>query len=317
MSFLVSTTSADVLVSDLGLRLVHPTVDRDLALEFTAEEIAGSVSLTDLIRDGDLTLKLGTVNFGVSEVDGDYYSPFSLLEQKLNLNELSDEIVTSVELASYSQSTHIYDGVFPIGVSSTTAATRVIICNGASFEAWGASAGDVVVITGGAAAGSYTIESVDSQKNLVVVEPIVTTIGTGTITIYNPTGAKLVGVDSSALFFTSASNLQSVIEDLDAAIGGNNVGDIHEGLDTLAHNLCEDSYQTIEYSGKNVATITVFTDFSLVTRIRRQEFTYLGDGKILTETSIQYDESGIELYRVTDTYSYTGNRVTSVSSVRS
>jgi hypothetical protein len=306
-----------VLVSDLGLRLVHPTIERDLSLEFTAEEIANSGVLTNLIKNGDLVVKLTTLNFGLSEVDGDYYSPFALMEQKLNLADLSDEIVTSKELSSYSQSSYIYDGVFPISVSSTTALSRVVVCNDASFESWGASAGDVVVISGGSAAGSYTIQSVDSQKTIVVVEPIVTTIGSGTISIYNPTGAKLVGVDSANLVFTSATNLQSVIEDFDEAIGSSLIESEHESLDTLAHDICENSYKVIEYDGKNVSSITVFTDQSMSIPIRRNEFYYLDNNKVSSEISIQYDQSGVELYRVTDTYAYTGNFISSVSSVRS
>lgn len=40
--FIVETSSADVLLADLGLTLVHPTSDRDLLLEFSLLELAAS-----------------------------------------------------------------------------------------------------------------------------------------------------------------------------------------------------------------------------------------------------------------------------------
>jgi hypothetical protein len=91
----------------------------------------------------------------------------------------------------------------------------------------------------------------------------------------------------------------------------------HENLDTLVHEIAEDYFLEFIYDGirTRVLTATYYTDNSKTTKIREFNYSYNGPRqKIDQQVSIQYDEVGVEKSRLTQDYSYSGFRLTSVSS---
>lgn len=105
--------------------------------------------------------------------------------------------------------------------------------------------------------------------------------------------------------------------------GGGGTGDgiteaEHEGLDTLAHGLTEDSFDVATYSGNRVTNITTYTDNSESVKVRERVYVYSGI-RVTQVDTIQYDGAGVELYRIRETISYvnpSGNRVASITRVR-
>lgn len=304
-SFLISTTGTAVSVLDLGLILSHPTVDRDLSLEFSAEEIANSKDLTSKIQAGDLVLKITTPDYALSEVDGYYYNPYLLLEQNFTWKELEEQFVISSELESSNKNKVIFEGVFPVAVSSTTAVTNVIVCNGASFETWRAYPGDIVVISGGTAAGTYTIASVQSQKIITTVESLPASFSEGTLTIYNPTGARLVGFDPTGLYSITSNNVQDAITELDTALS--NITAATTG-DSLIYNLSEDSYEEIIYNDRNVVNYIIWDSPLKSIKIREFQYSY-NLSKIDQEIAIQYDGYGTEIEKLVKNYFYSDGKI--------
>lgn len=74
------------------------------------------------------------------------------------------------------------------------------------------SPGDILVITGNAAAGTYTVDTV-SLDSLTVVEAIVDAAG-GSADFRYPPGAAGVGVDPTNVPYSSETTLQAVLEDV-------------------------------------------------------------------------------------------------------
>lgn len=60
MGLFVDTISTNVTIGDLGITLVHPTLNRDLGSQFTAEEIRKSTDLYSAIANGQLNWKLAS-----------------------------------------------------------------------------------------------------------------------------------------------------------------------------------------------------------------------------------------------------------------
>ena len=55
---------------------------------------------------------------------------------------------------------------------------------------------------------------------------------------------------------------------------------------------------------------------SNVLNIREEQYTY-DESRVSTEVTIQYNAAGTEFERVTETYTYSGNKVTNMTAVRS
>lgn len=213
--FLISTVSTNVTISDLGLVLTHPVVDRDLALEFAAEEIAASEDLTAAIQGGSLTVKITTSEYGEYQIDADEYTSFSLLEQALPSFE-KEEFLTESEIEATYLDSFIREGVFPFTLSSTTAVTNVVVATGATFQDWRVAPNDVIGIFGTTTSdGYFTVQSVTNQTTLVTEEALNTTSGVGTFAIYNPVGAKRVGVDNTNFTTIGGTDAQAVFESID------------------------------------------------------------------------------------------------------
>lgn len=89
----------------------------------------------------------------------------------------------------------------------------------------------------------------------------------------------------------------------------------HETLDTLVHNLNEDLYEEIEYTGFKVSAVVTYTDIAKATKIREQLITYNGF-KVDTVTTIQYNSSGVEVQRFVEQINYSGFLTTSIVGTR-
>jgi hypothetical protein len=89
----------------------------------------------------------------------------------------------------------------------------------------------------------------------------------------------------------------------------------HRTLDQLTHELDEDHYTEYAYSGFKIQSVIEWTDSSKTTKIREYQYTYTGN-KITQEVAIQYDASGVEKERLTYVYSYSGWRVSNITTTR-
>jgi hypothetical protein len=312
MQFLISTTGNDVLVSDLGLEILHPTTDRDLSLEFTPEELSKSKSLTELINSGLLTLKTEVNEYGVQSIDATNYNPYTFLQQFL-LPTNVEEIVTETELQSRFADTIAKSGAFPVSISSTTSGTNLIVSNSASFQDWRIEAGDTAYIYGNGVTndGYTTIVSVIDQRKITVARALGTTISSGMLVVFNPAGATKIGVDTENLSNISGANLQEVIESIDFSLSNLGNAANHEDIDSLVHNLSEDYYEEFVYSSGKVTAVIAWQDSSREKKVRESIYTYT-NGKISHDADIQYNALGIEIQRLARDYTYSGSRLLSI-----
>jgi hypothetical protein len=86
----------------------------------------------------------------------------------------------------------------------------------------------------------------------------------------------------------------------------------HENLDTLVHNLSEDSYEEVVYSSGKVSNVINWTDSGKTTKIREVALTRTS-GKVSQIDLIQYDVSGSEKVRMTGVITRTSGRVSNIS----
>ena len=80
MGLFVSTTGTDVTIQELGVVIVHPTTDRDMGAQFSAEEIVRAVTLTSTIQAGTLVWR--KVAAGAVQAAADYDPEFVEAEQE-------------------------------------------------------------------------------------------------------------------------------------------------------------------------------------------------------------------------------------------
>ncbi|MGD9209162.1 MAG: hypothetical protein PVI90_00225 [Desulfobacteraceae bacterium] len=223
------------------------------------------------------------------------------------------DIIDATELASDGTTTYITDAT----VVSTTATTKQIVFSGIDLIHdidEHAEAKDKVTLSGttGGADGIYTIATIVDSTTITVEETIVDSTG-GTADFKHPSGAGKVGLDATGLTNTTADNVQDAISDLDSAIGSGGLSETaHEALDRLTHQINENSYDEVTYTGNNPTNYTVWTNSSKTTKIREEQYTYTGN-KVTQVVTIQYDGSGVEKERLTETYTYTGNKIDSIT----
>lgn len=305
MALRVTTTGTDVFLADLGVTIVHPAIQQDLSLDFTAAELRDSDDLTTAIQGGTLLVDDG--QFQITSTD---YDRNEVVNQELGL-KLDTRFTSHDELLAGDKNVPIFSGVFPIALNSTSSVSQNVYSPAAKWGTWALDAGDIVVISGSTAAdGTYTVASVTDEQNFLTVEPIPNSTG-GTLTAYHPIAASRIGIRNSTLqWSTSADTLQEALDDL-SITGGGITDTEHRELDQLVHNIAEDSFEEYTYSGFQVINITAWTDNLKTTKIREQQFTYTGL-KINTITTIQYDDAGVEVERITETFTYTGLKVTSI-----
>lgn len=216
---------------------------------------------------------------------------------KITREELDDTgIVDAAELSARGAP----GSAFRSGTSviSTTADTKtVVVSSGLRYGNLDpVEVGDITIISGNDAAGTYTVQSVTSDTTFVVVEAIPSSTG-GSVAFKHPAGAVRVGVDSTGLLNTSASNAQQALADLDSAI----VTEAdHENLDTLVHALSETSYTEVTRDGNGrVTDVIVWTSPAKTTKIRETTLTRTSD-RVSQVVSKQYNGSGALLQTLTE-----------------
>jgi len=307
MALRVSTVSADVFLQDLGTTVVHPTSYRDLSLEFTAVELRDSVTLTTAIQNGTLIVDDGTFSIAATDYDSD-----EVLLQQLNIRG-DTKYISNDELRSIGDIA-IQPGVFPLPINSTAQSTRNVYCVGGKWITWNLEVEDIIVITGNAAAGTYTVESVTDQQNFIVKESILNSTG-GSLTVYNQKATTRIGVDDTPYSHVTGTNLDEILISIDDLIGttASGINSIeHRSLDQLVHLIAETSYEEVTYSGIHPISDIIWTDVGKTVKIREEQYIWSGN-HINTLTAIQYNVSGVEVERIVETYTYAGSKVTSIA----
>lgn len=103
--------------------------------------------------------------------------------------------------------------------------------------------------------------------------------------------------------------IQTILKDLDGYI----TPEDHRALDQLVHIIAETSYEELSYSGGKVTNMTIWTDVGKTTKIREEQFTYDNNSKVTQAIIIQYDIGGLEVERLTESFTYSGNQITSIT----
>ena len=108
------------------------------------------------------------------------------------------------------------------------------------------------------------------------------------------------------------------LTELLAGAGGGITAGQHRVLDQLVHDISEDSYEEISYTGNQVDSVVTWETSSKLKKIREQLFTYSGN-KVVTIVAKQYDAAGalIAGETQTETLTYSGNKVASIDRVMS
>jgi hypothetical protein len=128
---------------------------------------------------------------------------------ELDLRQINDaSIVEEAELRSKG----LAGSPFSSGlvIASVTASTKTILLSSGDFNEPRAQENDILVITGGAAAGIYTIDEVKGDLELTVKEDTVDATS-GTVDLYYRSGAAIAGVDDTELDY-QADNVQEALE---------------------------------------------------------------------------------------------------------
>jgi len=184
-----------------------------------------------------------------------------------------------------------------------------------------ANAGDRVRLTGtsgGLADGYFIINSIISETSFSVNTSIVSSTG-GTIYFMHPVGAKSVGFDPTGLFSITAHNVQDAIREV--ALSASGISEVeHEILDTLVHNIAEDGYSTVTYSGNKVINYTIWTNSLMTIKIREYQISYTiitCDQHVNQVVIKQYNPVGAVVSTLTETFVYSShNKITNIISTK-
>jgi len=90
----------------------------------------------------------------------------------------------------------------------------------------------------------------------------------------------------------------------------------HEALDTIIHGIDKSSYDEIAYTGNNISAYTVWETASKLKKVREEIYTY-DLGKVTQVITKQYDGTGTLKMTVTETYSYSGSKISSITRTKS
>jgi hypothetical protein len=232
---------------------------------------------------------------------------------KLRRSDILDtEITDAVELLS--------DGtaVLKTGVAVVTVvgATKTVSISGWSLRDPDnpVETGDKAVISGNAAAGTYTVASIVNNETFTVVESIVDATG-GTVEFRYPPGAIKVGLDPTGFSQTSKKTVQEALKDIDAAITGGGITEAqHKVLRQLIHladgvggpfeGFSSGAYR--EVTGAVFPTAVVWWDSAAKNfKIVEKLITWTGVNPTTIVWKV-YDAVGVLQATVTDTISYTG-----------
>lgn len=91
----------------------------------------------------------------------------------------------------------------------------------------------------------------------------------------------------------------------------------HEALSTLVHEIDATSFDEVLYSGSNnPASYIVWTDSSKTQKIREELYTY-SSSRVTQVVTKQYDLTGSLKMTMTENYTYSGNKVSTVTRTKS
>jgi hypothetical protein len=136
------------------------------------------------------------------------------------------------------------------------------------------------------------------------------------ISVTDPTAAE-VSYDNLTSGLTSTNVQDAIDEVVSGGLGGIDEA-AHEALDTLVHQIAEDSFTEVTYDAfARITDIITWTDAGKTVKIREKNVTYVGlSRRISTYTAIQYDAAGVETSRIETTYTYSGLRLLTGTTVR-
>ncbi len=207
-----------------------------------------------------------------------------------------------------------------VTVVSTTTGTRVVVISPGGLRGEAipndvpSQVGDKVTISGTAAAGTYTIESITNDTTLVVVEAIVTTGAGGVADFKYASGALSVGFDP-----TGTPTIETTVQEaLEYAL--NNASGIsaavHKTLRQLIHLAHDGPFEgftsgayeeTLPAASPFPTSAIWWTSAAKTAKIVEQTVTYNANKTINTDQYKVYDVDGATvLATVTDTYVYSG-----------
>ena len=89
---------------------------------------------------------------------------------------------------------------------------------------------------------------------------------------------------------------------------------IHRAEDQLVHEISENSYDQLIYTGNRVDQLITWTSVAMLTKIREELYTYTGN-KVTQIVTKQYNAAGVLIVgeTMTEVIAYTGNQVTDIT----
>ena len=125
----------------------------------------------------------------------------------------------------------------------------------------------------------------------------------------------LVHVVDSEIAFRDTISGEYKLSELLAGSGGLTT-ETHRALDQLVHNIVEDNYYEITYSGNQLINETWYTDSGKTLKIKESDYTYTGN-QVTQAVTYQYDGAGDVEETFIEYFNYTGSNLDSSSGVLS
>ena len=230
------------------------------------------------------------------------------------------DFIDAVELASDGTASYKTSPVTSV-VSGTVTVNPSADYLGLVFGDDPIEAGDTFVLSGATAGnGTYTILAVTDNTQFTVVGAIVDSTG-GSADFRHPAGALHVGVDPTNISSSAATDVQNVLEDLDASIAAGGITAAqHKTLRQLIHLADDDGPMEGFTSGAFEETLPANSAFptSVIwwessSKLKKYvETTITYDGAFFSTVVYRaYDTDGTTvLVTLTDTYDYSPGRLT-------
>jgi hypothetical protein len=165
--------------------------------------------------------------------------------------------------------------------------------------------------------GYYTIDEILSDYSFSITEDA-NEVSNGWLHFMHPAGAKFIGFDPTGLAAITATNLQDAIKEIAINSGGINET-THENLDTLTHHIAEDGYSLVVYDSNKVMNYTIYTDNTMNTKIREDQLSYdinTCHTQVSSVNIIQYNAAGIPVNTLNESFEYLGNKIISITSIK-
>lgn len=91
----------------------------------------------------------------------------------------------------------------------------------------------------------------------------------------------------------------------------------HEILPTLVHEIDATTYDEITYSGNDVSSYIVWTNSGKTQKVREELYTFDIGHKVTQVVTKQYDGTGVVKMTMTENYTYSGSKVSTVTRMKS